>query len=127
MHKWLLVGLGGGLGAVARYWLSGLVQEWLRNASFPYGTLVVNVAGCFIIGALAYLSEARGLLTAETRLLLITGFLGGFTTFSTFGNETLALARGGELGPALGNVAAHVGMGLSAVWAGWALGQLIWR
>jgi CrcB protein len=112
---------------MVRYGLSGVVQEWLRNASFPYGTLVVNVAGCFIIGGLAYLSEARGLLTPETRLLLITGFLGGFTTFSTFGNETLALARGGELGRALGNVAGHVGLGLGAVWAGWALAHWIWR
>jgi CrcB protein len=125
--KVLLVGLGGGLGAVARYWLSGLVQEWTRSAAFPYGTLVVNVLGCLVIGGLAYLSEARGLLTPETRLLLITGFLGGFTTFSTFGNETLALARGGETGPALGNIAAHLAIGLGAVWVGWTLAQRIWR
>lgn len=123
----LLVGLGGGLGAMARYWVSGLVQDWTRSAAFPYGTLVVNVVGCFIIGGLAYLSEACGLLTPEALLLLITGFLGGFTTFSTFGNEILALARGGEAGPALGNIAGHLALGLGAVWTGWVLAQRVWR
>jgi CrcB protein len=125
--KLLLVGLGGGLGAVARYWLSGVVQEALRNVTFPYGTLTVNVLGCLIIGGLSYLGEARGVLTQEARLLLITGFLGGFTTFSTFGNETVGLARGGESGPALANVAAHVALGLGAVWAGRALALWLWR
>lgn len=127
MVNLLLVAVGGGLGAMARYWLSGLVQEGLRNAAFPYGTLVVNVLGCFVIGVLAHLSETRGMLTPEARLLFITGLLGGFTTFSAFGNETLTLARGGESGAALGNIAASVGLGLAAVWAGRALAQLIWR
>jgi CrcB protein len=124
MLRILLVGLGGALGAMARYWLSGLVQETLRNATFPYGTLAVNVLGCLLIGVLAYLSEIRGWLTPETRLLLMTGFLGGFTTFC---NETLGLARGGETGQAFGNVAAHLVLGLGAVWAGRALAQWIWR
>jgi CrcB protein len=125
--KLLLVGLGGGLGAVARYWLSGVVQEALRNVTFPYGTLTVNVLGCLTIGGLSYLADARGVLTQETRLLLITGFLGGFTTFSTFGNETVGLARGGENVPALANIAGHLLLGLGAVWAGRALAHWLWR
>jgi fluoride exporter len=127
MLKVVLVGLGGGLGAMARYWLSGVVQDALRNVTFPYGTLTVNVLGCLVIGALAYLGEARGVLTPETRLLLITGFLGGFTTFSTFGNETMSLARGGETLPALINIAVHLVLGLGAVWAGRAAAQWLWR
>src|SRR5262245_26556006 len=123
MLKFLLVGLGGSLGAMARYWLSGLVQDGMRGPAFPYGTLVVNVLGCFAIGVLAYLGEARGLLTPEARLLLLTGFLGGFTTFSTFGSETLGLARGGAAVTALGYVTAHLLLGLGAVWAGGALAQ----
>ncbi len=126
MLKVLLVGLGGGLGALARYGLSSWVQAWAGGAAFPYGTLAVNGLGCFGIGALGHLAETRGLLTPEARLLLITGFLGGFTTFSTFGSETLGLARGGTYALALGYVAAHLLLGLGAVWAGQALAQRLW-
>jgi CrcB protein len=115
------------LGAISRYFLSGYVQPLADNAAFPLGTLVVNVLGCFIIGALSYLADMRGVFTPETRLLTFTGFLGGFTTFSTFGNETLALLRDSESAFALANVGVHVGLGLSAVWAGRALAHWIWR
>lgn len=126
MTNFLLVGVGGGVGAMARYWLSTVLQSLFPTA-WPVGTLGVNVLGCFIIGGLAYLAEARGLLTPETRALTMTGFLGGFTTFSTFGNETLALMRGGENPAALLNVGAHLGLGLGAVWAGRALAAWLWR
>ena len=127
MMNLVWIGLGGGLGAVLRYLLGGLVQQWTNSASFPYGTLAVNVAGCLLIGLLGQLGEARGLFTPEGRLLVFTGLLGGFTTFSSFGFETLELTRAGLSGPALGNVAANVLLGLGAVWAGRALGLWLWR
>ena len=127
MTKILLIGLGGGVGAVARYLLSAYIQQAADNATFPIGTLVVNVLGCFTIGALSYLADVRGVFTPETRVLAFTGFLGGFTTFSTFGNETLALLRDGENGYVLTNVTLHILLGLGAVWLGRALAALVWR
>src|SRR5574340_781897 len=114
----LFVGFGGFAGAILRYVLSGYVQQAARSAAFPYGTLVVNVVGCVVIGLLSQLAESRGLLVADTRALLLPGFLGGFTTFSTFGNETMNLFRDGEMPIALANTAANVLLGLGAVWAG---------
>jgi fluoride exporter len=125
--KAILIGVGGFAGSVVRYLLSGYVQELLRNATFPYGTLVVNLAGCFIIGLLAQLADARGVFTAESRALVFVGFLGGFTTFSTFSNETMNLLRDGENLWALANVSAHVIFGLGAVWLGRTVAYLVWR
>lgn len=127
MSKILLIGLGGGLGAIARYWLSAYVQQATHTATFPIGTLVVNTLGCFIIGLLSYLADVRGMFTPEMRMLTFTGFLGGFTTFSTFGNETLALVRDGQHGYVFANVSLHIVLGLGAVWAGRAFAALIWR
>lgn len=115
------------MGSVLRYLVAGWVQESSRSVSFPYGTLVVNIAGCLLIGALSYLADARGLLTAEVRLFLFVGVLGGFTTFSTFGLETLNLLRDGELLVAIFNVSANVVLCLAAVWAGRAGAIAIWR
>lgn len=127
MDRILLVGLGGFVGSILRYLVSGYVQDWTGSASFPFGTLAVNVLGCLIIGSLTQLGEARGLLTPETRALVVIGVLGGFTTFSSFGNETLALARDGENLYALANIAANVLVGLGAVWLGRTLVLLVWR
>jgi CrcB protein len=127
MTKILLIGLGGGLGAIARYLLSAWVQQAAHNFTFPLGTLAVNVLGCFVIGVFSYLADVRGVFTPESRVLAFTGFLGGFTTFSTFGNETLALLRDGESREAFANVSLHVVFGLGAVWAGRTLAALIWR
>jgi len=85
----LLVGLGGALGSIARYLASGWAQAAAKNGLFPYGTLAVNLLGCLVIGFLAQLSESRGVFIPEARALVFVGILGGFTTFSTFGNETL--------------------------------------
>lgn len=118
MTQLLLVGIGGFVGSVLRYWVSGMVQGRFQPSSFPYGTLTVNVIGCFIIGVLYQLGETRAIFTAETRLLVFVGFLGGFTTFSTFGNETVNLMRLETFGIAAVNIAAHIILGLGAVWLG---------
>jgi fluoride exporter len=123
----LLVGLGGALGSIARYLVSGWVQAAAKNPSFPYGTLSVNLFGCLVIGCLAQLAEARGVFTPESRALVFVGVLGGFTTFSSFGNETLNLVRGGQLWNGLANVGANVFIGLFAVWLGRNLAYLIWK
>lgn len=123
----LLVGAGGFIGSVLRYLASGYVQQSTKSIDFPYGTLAVNVIGCFIIGFLAQLAEDRGVFTSESRLLVFTGFLGGFTTFSSFGNETLNLARDSQMINALANIGANVFLGLLAVWLGRTFAYLIWR
>jgi CrcB protein len=113
----LLVGVGGALGSMARYGI-GLVLP--SSAGFPFATLAVNVIGCFCIG-LAMPALARvGPLPLELRLFVIVGFLGGFTTFSAFGIETVSLLRSG-VGVALVNIAANVGLGLAAVVVGRAI------
>jgi fluoride exporter len=125
--KILLAGFGGFLGSVLRYSVSGLVQDVSRSIHFPYGTLAVNLIGCFAIGFLSQLAETRGVFTAETRTLVFVGVLGGFTTFSAFGNETINLWREGQTGLALANIAAHLVLCLGAVWLSRALAFQIWR
>ena len=103
------------------------MQGFSRSIQFPYGTLAVNLIGCLAIGFLSYLAETRGVFTAETRTLVFIGVLGGFTTFSAFGNETINLWRQGEGGLAALNVAAHLVLCLGAVWLSRAVAYLIWR
>jgi CrcB protein len=126
MGQILLVGIGGFIGSVLRHVLSGLVHEWTRRDDFPVGTLAVNVIGCLVIGLLSQVAEARGAFSAETRAFVFIGILGGFTTFSSFGNETMNLWRDGEGLLALANVAAQLLLGLGAVWLGRVLGDKIW-
>ena len=125
MGNILLIGIGGFIGSVLRYLLSGLVHQWTRRDDFPVGTLAVNVLGCLVIGLLSQLAEERGAFAPETRAFVIVGILGGFTTFSSFGNETVNLWRDGEGSLALINVAAQVALGLGAVWLGRVLGHKI--
>lgn len=127
MTNILLVGAGGFIGSILRYLISGWVQQSAKTLDFPYGTLAVNVIGCFIIGFLAQLTEARGLFTSESRLFVFVGILGGFTTFSSFGNETLNLARDSQTMNALANIAANVVIGLLAVWLGRTISYLVWK
>jgi CrcB protein len=127
MDRVVLVGTGGFIGAVLRYWLSGYVQQFSQSNLFPFGTLAVNFLGCLVIGFLSQLAEEHGAFTAETRVLVFTGILGGFTTFSTFGNETMSLLRDGQDALALGNIAGHLLLGLGGVWLGRSLAYLIWR
>ena len=112
----MLVGVGGFLGSAGRYLVSGWVYRLMPATGFPWGTLVVNLTGCLAIGLLGGLAEARQIGGAEFRLVVMIGVLGGFTTFSTFAYETLALSRDAELLPALANVAAQVVLGLGAAW-----------
>jgi CrcB protein len=122
-----LIGLGGFVGAVFRYWVSGAAQGAASPGVFPIGTLVVNVTGCFLIGVLAELVEARGFLGPDARALLFVGVLGGFTTFSAFANETVGALRVGAVGVAIGNVLLTVTACLLAVWAGRAAAFAVWR
>lgn len=120
----IIIGLGGFIGTVLRFLLGGLVQP--ENSAFPWGTLAVNLIGCLGIGVLAELSEARGLLTPQTRGFLMVGILGGFTTFSAFAHETVNSVRQGVPAVAILNVGASVGLGLAAVWAGRAIANALW-
>ena len=120
--KWLVLFAGGGLGAVLRFALELWVDE-RAPVAFPWGTLVVNVSGCFLIGLLATLADEQRLLTPLLRLFLVAGVLGGFTTFSTFGLETWRLVEEELPRLAAGNILASLGTTLSAVAAGVWLGR----
>ena len=127
MDKALYVGLGGFVGSVLRYWVGSAVQQAANNPAFPLGTLTVNLIGCLVIGFLSQLADMRGVFTPEARLFVFVGILGGFTTFSTFGNETMNFLRGGESLPALLNIGAHIFAGLAAIWLGRSIAFWIWR
>jgi CrcB protein len=123
----LLVGLGGFIGSILRYLVGGAVQQSMKRLDFPYGTLAVNLIGCFIIGVLAQYSEARGAFSTESRAFIFFGLLGGFTTFSSFGNDTVNLMRESFVMNALANVGANVILGLLSVWLGRTIAFLIWK
>lgn len=118
MKGLLLVALGGAVGSVARYKLSGWVLHHTTNWTFPAGTFAVNVIGCLVAGVLAGLAEKHGFLSPDTRLLLFTGVLGGFTTFSAFGLETMFLLKRGDIWVAGANIVLSVSVGLLALWLG---------
>ena len=121
----LLVGAGGFLGSVVRYVLSGWVHRFLDNPWFPYGTLAVNVAGSVAIGFLSGLAENRSLFTADARLFVFIGILGGFTTFSSFALETFSLARNTQIVAALANIGMQIFLGLLGVWFGNLLSRVV--
>lgn len=119
MTNLLLVGAGGFLGAVARYLLGGWILHHSMAAKFPWSTFAVNVLGCLVIGLLSGLAGRFDAFGHGTRLFLFTGLLGGFTTFSAFGLETIFLTRRGEWFFAALYVGASVVLCLFAVWVGW--------
>ena len=123
---YLFVALGGALGSVLRYACAGIGVR-LFGATFPWSTLFVNVSGSFAIGLLAALAtaDAKPIVTGDARAFLMIGVLGGYTTFSSFSLDTLALARDGHVGLALWNVAGQVGLSLLGVWAGFRVGHLV--
>ncbi len=121
---YLYIVAGAVLGAPARYYLQGKVQD-LSGPGFPWGTLAVNLSGCLAIGFLATLAFERELLSREARAFLMVGFLGSYTTFSTFGWETFELARELDVLRAAANVIASVLFGLAGVGVGSALARLL--
>jgi CrcB protein len=116
MKLLLVVGVGSFIGGISRYLVSLFVQNKFLS-TFPYGTLVVNIAGCFLIGIVYALSE-KGNVNAEWRLFLITGFLGGFTTFSSFSNETVSMLRDAQYWQALSYIGISIIVGLAATFGG---------
>lgn len=124
MQAILIVALGGALGSVLRFKIGALILHHTETAQFPYGTFTVNVAGCLVAGLLAGLGEYYDFLTADVRLFLFTGFLGGFTTFSAFGVETIALIERGEWTVAGAYVILSVACGLVALWGALKLGGM---
>jgi CrcB protein len=118
----VLVFLGGGLGAVARYGLGGVVHR-LAGSRFPYGTLTVNVLGCLLIGFVMSFAADRLSITPNVRLFLTIGILGGFTTFSSFSYETIELLRDGQNLYALINICSTVLVCLAATWLGSVIGK----
>lgn len=124
MSKLFLIGLAGFIGTLGRYWMSGVVAK-RYGETFPLGTLMVNLIGCFFIGLLFYLLQERFLMNQTARTVIFIGFLGGFTTFSSFGLQTFTLLQDGEFAFALLNVTASNLVGLLLVWAGYTLARLI--
>lgn len=122
LPKLLMLGLAGALGALSRYGLAGLVQRW-AGGSFPLGTFVVNILGCFLFGLIWGLLEHR--LGPQFRLVVLTGFMGAFTTFSTFAFESAGLLQHGQWAWALLNLAGQNVLGLALVIAGLALGRAV--
>jgi CrcB protein len=120
----LAVALGGALGSLARWGLSGWVQRW-SGSGFPWGTFVVNAAGSLAIGVVAAIALERALVSPAVRVFLIVGVLGGFTTFSAFSYETLAMLRDGQWWSALGYAGGSVVVGVAFAMAGFAVGMKI--
>lgn len=130
MKAALLVASGGAVGALLRWlvaggvdWLTGRVETGFLHSKFPWGILTANLLGCLGIGLLYGFAETREWLTDATRWLLLVGFLGSFTTFSTFGWNSFDLLRHGHFGVALANVLVSVVLGLALVWAGYAMAR----
>lgn len=115
-----LIFLGSGSGGLLRYWLGGILQNWWGPA-FPLGTLIVNLSGCMAMGFLATAWTGPVLIREEYRVAVLVGVIGGYTTFSSFGRETLALVHDGEWWRAGWYVLASVLLGLLAVWFGGAI------
>ncbi len=124
MTKYWMVGLGGFLGSVLRFWLGGYISERI-GARFPYGTFVINITGSFLIGLVVTLLSERGHWSPNLRYLIPIGFIGGYTTFSTFELETFQSLRDGELLSAFLNVILSVGVGFAAVWLGVVAGRTL--
>ena len=122
MSTYLWVALGGALGSVARYWMTNAVAL-LTGPRFPWGTILINVLGSFVIGLFAYLTTPFGRIPVsfDMRAFVIVGICGGFTTYSAFSLQTLELARNGDWLAVAGNIVLSVALCLGAVWAGYAL------
>lgn len=124
MIKLLLIGFAGFVGTVSRYWLSDVFAR-KYGETFPFGTLVVNLVGCFLIGLLFYVVQERYLVSHNVRAVIFIGLLGGFTTFSALGLQTFTLLQNNQVALATVNIAASNVLGLLLVWAGYTLAKVI--
>jgi len=122
--KYVMVGIGGCLGSILRFWLGSYIGGKL-GTRFPYGTLVINVSGSFLLGIVFALLTARASWSPNWRYLLLIGFIGGYTTFSSFEFETLRMIQDGQTGLGLLYVATSVAIGFVAVWGGMIAGKAI--
>jgi CrcB protein len=122
---YLAVAIGGAIGSLARFWLTGVMLD-LTGPRFPWGTLLINVLGSFVIGLVAGISltPERIALHPDLRIFLMAGFCGGFTTFSAFSLQTLDLVANGEVIAALGYSVASVVLCVAVTWVGWTVGHL---
>lgn len=124
MQNIILIGFAGLVGTLGRYWLSGLIARQYGE-SFPWGTIIVNVTGCFLAGAVFYLTEERFLLSPMLRSAILIGLLGGFTTFSSFSLQTFTLLRDGQIGFAGLNFFISNFLGFIMVWAGYSMSKVL--
>ncbi len=124
LQRLLLLALAGGVGAMARYGLSGLVQRY-SGTTFPWGTLVVNILGCFVFGVIWALAAERMAMSPEVRTIVLVGFLGSFTTFATFMSESYRLLADAQWLPAIGNLLITNITGLGVFILGLAVGRVV--
>ncbi len=124
MRTVIVLAVAGVLGTLSRYGLGGLVQKY-NGTSFPFGTMIINIIGCFLIGLIMQIALNTDIISPTTRTALTIGFLGAFTTFSTFSYETVKLIEDSALLPAALNIALNVGVGLAATFLGIVLGKAI--
>ena len=124
MQKTIFIALAGLVGTLIRYWLAGFVTRQYGE-NFPWGTLIVNLIGSFLAGALYHLAEERLLIPPTLRTVILIGLIGGFTTFSSYGLQTFTLLRDGQIGLATLNVAVSNVLGLLMVWMGYVVLKLI--
>jgi CrcB protein len=124
IQKITLLALAGACGTLARYGLAGVVHRWL-GGNFPWGTVVVNVLGCLLFGIVLVAGSERATISPEARLIILTGFMGAFTTFSTFVSETSQLLSGAELLIGFANIVLQLVAGSSGFFIGLAIGRII--
>jgi len=125
MYQILAIGLGGMAGTLTRYYVQNWAHSFFPNALVAAGTLTVNMMGCFFIGLCSYWMQAKGLAGTALWMFLITGVMGGFTTFSTFGLESFQYLKSGMTLNGIANIVVQVTLGLTMVWAGEKLAEII--
>jgi len=124
MYKISLIAVAGLIGTLTRYWISGWADRWW-GGTFPFGTVLVNATGCFVIGFLFYVTQEKYLVDPTIRSALLVGFLGGYTTFSSYAVQSFNLLRDGEIFMASANLLVSNVAGLILVWAGYVLARAI--
>jgi CrcB protein len=124
VHKYILVGVGGFAGAIARYGVGTFVTQRL-GLRFPYGTFLINVTGCFLIGFFMHLLAERGVLDLNWLYVMVIGFVGAYTTFSTFEYETMRLIQDGQVGEGMLYIFSSLIVGFVMVWLGAVAGELV--